>query len=173
MGMGLVTKDAQKCRRMSYIRPKCGGKTLHYAHEDVDRLLVQTFNEILKVEESAVRISTKDFISANEIHTMEAIGTNTHKSMSEVAAALHITVSTLTTSINRLVLKGMVVRSRSEEDRRVVCLSLTDKARIIVRAHQRFHREMVKAAVDGLSDQEVEILKHTLGNIRQFFSDRL
>ena len=46
--------------------------------------------------------------------------------MSDIAAALHITVGSLTTSMNGLVKKGYTERERSGKDRRVVYIRKTN-----------------------------------------------
>ena len=51
-----------------------------------------------------------------------------------------MTVGTLTIAINHLVKKGYVERSRSEEDRRVVLVSLSEKGEKAYFHHRMFHR---------------------------------
>ena len=51
--------------------------------------------------------------------------------------------------------KGYVNRIRSEEDKRVVKLSLTDKGRSAYYHHEQFHRHMIDHIKDGLSDTEM------------------
>ena len=47
--------------------------------------------------------------------------------MSTVARELNVTVGTLTIAVNNLVKKGYIQRMRSQEDRRVVLISLTEQ----------------------------------------------
>ena len=61
------------------------------------------------------------------MHVIEAVGPGEGNNMSSIARKLNITVGSLTTAMNSLVKKGYVVRERSEEDRRVVLIKLTDK----------------------------------------------
>lgn len=95
--------------------------------ERINSLLVDVFNDILVIEESELKKSRFNDLSITEMHTIEAIGMYKKKTTSEVAKELSITVGTLTIAINRLVKKGYVERIRSEDDRRVVKLSLTKK----------------------------------------------
>ena len=74
----------------------------------INRLLVQLFNDVLQIEESSLRNGEISDISMTEIHTIEAIGMYTEKTMSEVAQSLKITVGTLTTAINKLIRKEYV-----------------------------------------------------------------
>lgn len=61
---------------------------------------------------------------------------------------------------------------RSEEDRRVVLVSLTAKGRKAFRDHQKFHEEMVSDVVNSLSEEEQLILQKALGNLSEFFRTR-
>lgn len=137
----------------------------------LNQLLVETFNEILKVEERSVKLASGDKLSLTEVHTLEAVGIDGGKSMTEVAAKLKITVGTLTISINRLVSKGYVERFRTQEDRRVVKVKLTEEGKNIVGVHNRFHERMVLAMMDRLSDDEVKTFTTSVENLLTFFHD--
>ena len=89
--------------------------------------------------------------------------------MTTVAKTLSVTTGTLTISVNSLVKKGYVERTRSEEDRRVVLISLTDKGRKAHAQHQKFHQEMIDAIIKELDGNEQLILEKALSNLNQFF----
>ena len=91
------------------------------------------------------------------------------KNMSSVAKLLSVTVGTLTIAINGLVKKGYVARERSEEDRRVVLISLTEKGRKANEHHKKFHDGMIQALLKDLDDEQQEILVKSLLNLREFF----
>lgn len=80
-----------------------------------------------------------------------------------------VTVGTLTIAINSLVKKQYATRVRSEDDRRVVLISLTAKGRKAYQHHKKFHEKMVQATVAGLKEDEKEILVHSLQNLSKFF----
>lgn len=65
--------------------------------------------------------------------------------------------------------KNYVERVRSEEDRRVVLVSLTEKGKRAFLHHQRFHEQMVDAIVEQLSEEEKLVLEKALQRINQFF----
>ncbi|NLI89470.1 MAG: MarR family transcriptional regulator [Epulopiscium sp.] len=137
----------------------------------VNELLVEIFNDILIIEQAAIKSGPFDDISITEMHTIEAIGPGVH-TMTDVADRLNITVGTLTTAINRLVNKGYVERNRSETDRRVVEINLSKKGRLAYKIHEEFHREMVKNMIEGLSIEGNEILIHSLSNLNNFFKEK-
>lgn len=60
-------------------------------------------------------------------------------------------------------------RVRSEEDRRVVLISLTAKGKKAFAHHKRFHDEMIQMVVEGLSEDEQAVLEKSLGNLLGFF----
>ena len=91
------------------------------------------------------------------------------KNMTTVAKSLHVTTGTLTISINSLVKKNYVERVRSEEDRRVVLVSLTEKGRKAFLHHRQFHDKLVNEIVEQLSDEEKRVLEKALNRINQFF----
>ena len=74
----------------------------------INDILVDLFKNILGIEEQALKDRGVIDLSMNEMHTLEAIGYEDVKTMSEAAEILKITLGTLTTSVNRLVKKGNV-----------------------------------------------------------------
>ena len=89
--------------------------------------------------------------------------------MSSVARSLRITMGTLTVAVNNLVKKGYVIRTRSEEDRRVVYASLTPKGNAAYTHHMRFHRDMIKHITDDLSEDEAAVLIKTFTRLEDYF----
>lgn len=138
----------------------------------INDLLVELFNKILKIEQDAIKKGALKDLSVTEIHTIDAIGMYKQRTMSEVAFDLAITVGTLTTGVNKLIKKGYVQRSRIESDRRVVLISLTKKGKLAYRLHEKFHKDLVKGTIDGLSDQEEELLEMSLKKLNTFFGDK-
>lgn len=138
-------------------------------HDTINDILVNLFNEILKLEEEA--IITEEFrdITNNDMHIIEAVGLSGENTMSAVAKKLGITAGSLTTSVNSLVNKKYVERQRSEEDRRVVFLSLTPKGRKAYEHHWEYHRRMTEAVIERLDEEEIPILMKTLTGLAEFF----
>lgn len=138
----------------------------------VNELLVETFNDILQIEQKALKEGVLKDLSITEIHTIDAIGMYEYRTMTEVAQDLKITVGTLTTAINKLLKKGYVDRKRGEEDRRSVMIALTRKGKLAYRIHDKFHAEMVHATIDGLNEAEEEVLIKSLEKLNNFFKEK-
>ena len=138
-------------------------------YKELNEILVRLFRSIMDVEEKA--IITREFqdITNNDMHVIEAIGIGTPKNMSSIAKKLSVTVGTLTIAMNSLVKKGYVKRERSEKDRRVVFIQLTNKGRMAYHHHAEFHRQMTEAVLAELNEDETEVLVKALDGLRKFF----
>lgn len=134
----------------------------------LNRLISGAFNDMSRSEQQAIRSGGFEDVSVNEAHTVDAIGIYLPKTMSAVAEKLDITMGTLTVAINHLVKKGYVSKVRSESDKRIFMLSLTEKGRELYKAHQRFHFELVKSLVVDLSGYEADMFIEALSSLNQF-----
>jgi DNA-binding MarR family transcriptional regulator len=138
-------------------------------HDTINDILVNLFNEILKLEEEAIITDEFKDITNNDMHIIEAVGLSGENTMSVVAKKLGITAGSLTTSVNSLVNKKYVIRQRNEEDRRVVFLKLTEKGKRAYEHHREYHRQMTEAVISRLDEAEVPILIKTLTGLSEFF----
>lgn len=134
----------------------------------LNELLVNLFNHVMDREAAA--IITEEFrdITNNDMHIIEAIGVDEPKNMSAIAHKLSVTVSTLTTNMNGLEKKGYILRERSREDKRVVHVTLTEKGKKAFYHHRDFHKNMIRAIIKDLSEEEMEILRSCLVNLNRF-----
>lgn len=139
------------------------------AHETINDILVHLFHEIWELEEDAIITDEYKDISNNDMHIIEAIGLGDDSTMSVAAKKLGITAGSLTTSVNSLVNKKYVIRERSETDRRVVYIRLTEKGRRAYRHHEDFHMQMTDAVIQNLDENEIPVLLKTLEGLSTFF----
>lgn len=65
-------------------------------------------------------------ITGSQFFVLQAIESKGRLTVSEVAEKLEVSLSAITALVNRLVKAGLVVRSRDEQDRRLVWLAATD-----------------------------------------------
>ena len=132
-------------------------------------VLVKLFRNVNAIEERAMRTEEYKDVTTNDMHVIEAIGMEGAKNMTSVARSLEVTTGTLTIAINSLVKKGYVDRVRSEEDRRVVLISLSEKGRRAYLHHRRFHEQMIESVVEELTEEEQRILAKALAKLYHFF----
>ena len=139
------------------------------AYRAINDIHVGLFHELWELEEKA--IITEDFkdLTNNDMHVIEAIGLGEGNNMSSIARKLNITVGSLTTAVNSLVNKAYVERRRSEKDRRVVYVRLTEKGVKAYHHHEDYHRQMTQAIISKLSEDEIPVLVKTLEGLEEFF----
>lgn len=155
------------CLREAGIRK---GKAMENAYKTINDTLVSLINKIWELEGKA--IITEEFrdLTNNDMHVIEAVGLGDGANMSSIARKLDITVGSLTTAMNSLVKKKYVERYRSEEDRRVVFVKLTDKGKKAYLHHEDYHRQMTQAILDELDKEEIAVLLRTLDTLKEFFT---
>ena len=146
--------------------------TMDYVKKTND-ILVRLFNVVLKLEEKALKESSAHNLSITEIHTLAAIGLGMERTMGEAADLLQISISTLTTAINKLVKKGYVGRFRISSDRRIVKIKLTKAGEDAVIEHEKFHHNMVENSLGELSPPEITAFVRSLDNINDFLDMQL
>lgn len=139
----------------------------HY--ETINNMLVDLFHHIMDIEQQSLITEEFSDITNNDMHIIEAIGIGEPRNMSSVARTLSVTVGTLTIAVNNLVKKGYVERNRSTKDRRVVFIRLSERGRNAYDHHMAFHREMVDAVMDQLSEEELHVLVLTLKKLELYF----
>ena len=140
------------------------------ALDAINNTLVHLFNEIWELEGEAVITEEYKDITNNDMHIIEAIGIDGDSTMSMVAKKMRITAGSLTTSINSLVKKGYVTRKRSEKDRRVVHIMLTERGEKAYFHHKNFHIQMVSCATENMNDHEIQSLLKLLQDLTSFFN---
>jgi len=83
-------------------------------------------------------------------------------SISELAEALGVTGSSVTTACKRLEKAGLVTRERQNDDERMVRVMLTSQGHEHVEAWHHRRRQIVEQWLAGLEYQEQEMLQHLL-----------
>src|SRR5262249_44109481 len=89
---------------------------------------------------------------------VEFLGAEGPRMMREVSEFLTVAVNSVTSIVDNLERKGLVRRRRSEEDRRVVRVELTDAGRITYQAAVNVHLRPCRRMPGALTEDEQEIL---------------
>ena len=138
-------------------------------YEAFNELWVKLFRDVMDIEQQAIITQEFKDITNNDMHVIDAIGIDDPKNMSAIARELSVTVGTLTIAMNSLVKKGYVIRSRGNEDRRVVYISLSDKGKVAYQHHKDFHRAMIGSIMDSLDESERKALLNALTKLDNWF----
>lgn len=144
--------------------------------DTLNTFFVDTFNKILSLEEQTLLKSSIENLSVKELHIIEAVSIlqrDKKNTMTEIATKVGITVGALTTAVNVLVKKEYLSRRRSEKDRRVVRIYLTEKGMRAEMHHRIFHENMVSNVGEVLTEEGLGNLIIALKQLTSFFNGQL
>ncbi|KAF1086039.1 putative HTH-type transcriptional regulator YusO [Sporotomaculum syntrophicum] len=94
-------------------------------------------------------------ITGNQFMMMKIISVRGRATVSSVADDLRVSLSAVTAQVDRLCKMGMVVRSRSEEDRRVVWLTLTNAGQDVVDICDAARQRVMQRYLGHLDEQDL------------------
>ncbi|MBN1758708.1 MAG: MarR family transcriptional regulator [Chitinispirillaceae bacterium] len=97
-------------------------------------------------------------LSKHELFTLMLVERKGEITMSQIAAYVNVSMSTATGIVDRLVKNGFLVRNRTETDRRIVIISLTEKAKKLVAEIQGIATRYITLIGESLSDEEKKFL---------------
>ena len=137
----------------------------------VNDVLANLFQEILVLEEKGIITGEFTNITVNDMHIIDKIGLSKGKNMTTIAREHGVTIGSLTTSMNSLVKKEYVIRERSEQDRRMVTIRLSEKGLRAYEHHKNFHMKMTEAALAALKEEEVPKVTKVLVGLEKFFRE--
>ena len=103
------------------------------------------------VEERTMDTKQIPDLTVGELHVIEMVDQNNNKPMTIIANKLNVTVGSLITCVNRLIQKDYLVRTRDEMDHRVILLSVTPKAKKVIKVHDKFHNDILMLALENVA----------------------
>ena len=98
-----------------------------------------------------------------------SLATEAELPASRLAALADLTPGTVTPMLDHLEADGLVTRTRSAHDKRVVLISLTESGRQVVAERQARFEPRWTAALDGFTDAELLTTAAVLDRIRAMF----
>jgi DNA-binding MarR family transcriptional regulator len=95
-------------------------------------------------------------VSKQELNIISIVGRSGSVIMREIAEQVHLAVSSVTPTVDKLVEKKLVRRERSEEDRRIVTVALSEKGQKIYQMEVESYMRLSASILQALDDQEQE-----------------
>ncbi len=96
-------------------------------------------------------------LNMQELRVVEFLGNEGPRMMRELAKHLAVAVNSMTSIVDSLERKELVRRHRSEEDRRVVRVELTDAGREIYQSLVEVNLRLFRSMLGALTQDEQEI----------------
>lgn len=138
--------------------------------KELSYLLVDAFDLVHQLEKNRLKGVKNVDLSINELHLIEAIGSNERGvSVREIAEKLDITMPSVTVATVKLEKKGLVVKMQDEIDKRVVRVVLTPLGKKFDLAHRYFHERMIRSILSQLKEEDKESFIQVIRALHHFF----
>jgi DNA-binding MarR family transcriptional regulator len=133
----------------------------------------QTFDQLIGLitryiaQQESDRLKSGDLseLSMKQILYMETIATLGEPTFGDLARQFGVSKPSVTAIVDRLIQGGYLQRVRSEADRRVFHVHLTEKGRQLSTAHHEIHAKIARHMSEALSEAELDQFAHLLEKI--------
>lgn len=136
--------------------------------QTLNELLVDLFNFILYIQEKYMKEKGVP-LTMYEVHLLENVSKIKNNTVGNIADAMLVTKGTLSVNASRLIKKGYLTKYVDKDDRRVVRVEITDKAREVLKIHDEFHENLIDRALEDLNLSDNEILNKSFESILNYF----
>ena len=113
----------------------------------LNQALKDMFYSVLRLQERSVSQLANGNLSRTEMHALEIVQDIPDATLTQIADILGITKATVSVSVNRLVEKGYLIKTRAEDDKRKSILQLTDEGEAMCKKHTQFHDMLIHAVM--------------------------
>lgn len=126
--------------------------------EWIDQIRMQVLKVMSQLRRDFNDLSSNMGLTTPQLHLLQVIGQKQSCKVSELAQFLGVQPSAITPLIDRLVQGGLVLRENSEQDRRVVIISLTDQGVELWSQIKKEMNENIKQYLTKLDSSELKML---------------
>jgi len=139
--------------------------------ELVDRYIAVSFS-VNKRAESLVKEQIGSDLTNDQHYMLRYINKKEICTSSELAEVFEVKKSAITAIINRLWEKGLIQRTRDENDRRVVYLTLTEKGTALFdKTEERIHK-LVESLINKFDETEIKQFLNTFEKLNQVLQEK-
>ena len=138
-------------------------------------MLIEVYHNIVQLEEKTLKQAGKLQLTINEMHLIEYLGRGGSEGLTirELADGLRVKSPSMTVAVKKLEAKGYVQKVACEEDGRAVRVCLTKAGKRVDAYHKYYHRMMVKAIADGMTDEEKSVLLSAIRKLNAYFIESI
>jgi DNA-binding MarR family transcriptional regulator len=139
----------------------------------MEKLLIEFINtldgSLKKVQRDAGSSAGVSKLTISQFQYIDAIDGLGTPTITDIANRLKITKASVTTGINRLIALGYVVKTQSEEDKRVFHVSLSKAGGELVQAKYQALKEYEEIMLSALSAEETRQFEGILAKLVERF----
>lgn len=127
--------------------------------------MINTYNEL---ENLNLEFVPGVKVSHSDAHLLDLMAKNPHKKVSELAEAFGVTKGAVSQQIKKLEKRDLIERIRMNDNYREVYIELTDKGKIAVKNHNKFHDILFKdfaGILNNLNPEQTQFINTILETV--------
>lgn len=117
------------------------------------------------VNEQSKRVERETGLTGPQVWGIKVIAEQGTIRVSDLAKKMYLHPTTVVGIIDRLEKRGLVSRSRSQDDRRVVDVALTDEGRTLVKTSPEAASNKITRGLESLSTSELTVIHQGLDQL--------
>ena len=142
----------------------------------MSKTVQETAHQVLEIVPAVMHTIRAEFrtqrsrdLSVAQFRTLAYIKNNDGASLSSLAAYIGLTLPSMSKLIDGLVGRGLVTRSSDLDDRRKICLCLTDTGKDELASAFEHTQSFLADKISALSKQDVDTLSRAMQILRSLF----
>lgn len=112
--------------------------------------------------EQSRRVEHKTGLTGSQLWVIKMLEESAPMKVSDLARRMHLHPATMVGVLDRLEMKGLVQRTRSDKDRRVVHVIITDQGMELVRNSPELPQGLLANGLETLSDKKMKVISDGL-----------
>lgn len=137
----------------------------------VDHYINLSFS-VNKIAEGLVKEQISSDLTNDQHYTLRYINKVETCTSSELAEVFDVKKSAITAIITRMWEKGLIQRTRDENDRRVVYLTMTDKGRELFQETEEKIQDLVESFITRFDQSEIAQFLNTYEKLNEILLER-
>lgn len=117
-----------------------------------------SLSRFIRLLHARYRSAAADSLTPAQFFVLRHLACHGESTISDLAAVLGVSLSAVTSLVDRLVSDELVERRHSEEDRRLVLVRLTPRGEQVLAAKQTARTQLIAAAFASLTPREISTL---------------
>ena len=122
-------------------------------YEEILQKLEQAIIRVESMHTPSLSFGTGVLMHTKEIHTVQSIGRHPGMNVTRLAEHAGVTKGAVSQTVNKLVRKGLVRKTRAPGNAKEVVMELTDLGWIGFHNHEKFHMDTLDIAREYYGDQ--------------------
>jgi DNA-binding MarR family transcriptional regulator len=115
--------------------------------------------------EQSRKIEHETGLTGSQLWVVKLLGGGASMKVTDLARRMYLHPATMVGLLDRLEVKGLVLRTRSDKDRRVVHVSITEQGRELVRNSPEVAQGLLVRGLEPLPDKKVKVISDGLEQI--------